>query len=207
MPIPWTDRVKKQKQLTVYLDTALKDTVWSATLKDALDEFNLLARKHKLGLTLKQSGDAPATRGAGGADVAVALGNGDVSATYDGEIHKSSLGGTLMHGRTFLFSRKDRVEKAFVFLPWKPQVNTPKGTRDVGPVVLKLIAVHEFVHACGLTNAEHAADDLFQASPMVDAGSTAAQDRVRIPGPKMRWMPPLILSAATVKEIKKLWGK
>lgn len=69
-----------------------------------------------------------------------------------------------------------------------------------------VIAVHEIVHACGLSNAEHSTDDLFQGFPQVDPGDNAAGDRVRIQsGRSMPWMPPLVLAANTVRRIKSVW--
>ena len=91
-----------------------------------------------------------------------------------------SFDGHRMHGRAFLFSRDGHIENAFVFLPSQPQINTPRGLRAVGTKFLKLIAIHELTPACGLTNREHSTDDLFQASPNVDPGSTAVTDRASI---------------------------
>jgi hypothetical protein len=71
---------------------------------------------------------------------------------------------------------------------------------------MKLIAVHEMVHACGLTNDEHSKDDLFQASQNIVPGDTAAGDGARIQvGNREIWMPPLILSGTTVQHIKGVW--
>ena len=70
-----------------------------------------------------------------------------------------------------------------------------------------MIAVHELVHACGLDNADHSTDDLFQANPQVDPGNTAAGDKMRIEaGGRMRWMPPLVLSGSTAQKIRQLWA-
>jgi hypothetical protein len=111
-----------------------------------------------------------------------------------------------MHGHTFLAQRDGGIEKAFIFLPAQPRVNTPRGVRAVGENVMKVIAVHELVHACGLENSDHALDDLFQANPQVDPGTTAAQDRVRIQhGRRTRYMPPLVLGGGTIRSIRTLW--
>jgi hypothetical protein len=111
-----------------------------------------------------------------------------------------------MHGLTWLLSRDGVIEKAAVFLPSQPQVNTPNGLRAVGPNVMKLIAIHELVHACGLTNNEHSPNDLFQANPQVDHGDMAAGDKVTIQaGGKVSWMPPFVLSGPTANHIRRLW--
>ena len=73
---------------------------------------------------------------------------------------------------------------------------------------MKVIAVHELVHACGLADADHSTDDLFQANPQVDPGDAAQGDRVRVEtGGRMRWMPPLVLSGSTVRRIRTLWAR
>lgn len=175
-------------------------------LRDSLSEFNRLSRQNRLGVTLTFSRQAPAARGSGGADVAVSAASGAVSVTYAGASHRIAIDGSLMHGRTLQFQVNGKIEKAFVFVPSRPLVHTPRGRRAVGVNVMKLIAVHEFVHACGLSNGDHSTDDLFQGSPQVDPGSTSSRDRVRIQaGGRMSWMPPLILSSGTAGHIRRIW--
>jgi len=202
MTIPWTDRVKVGGQLSIYTDPSVSGA-WTTVLIDAVREFNSLSKTKGLGITLTESRDAPAPRGAGGADVAVATANGNISCTYEGTTRAGAFDGSRMHGLTLQFQIDGKIEKAFVFLPRSPQVNTPRGLRAVGASVMKIIAIHEFVHACGLSNAEHSTDDLFQANPQVDPGNTAAGDKVRIR--YGLWMPPLALSGSTVRHIKSVW--
>lgn len=71
---------------------------------------------------------------------------------------------------------------------------------------MKVIAAHEFLHACGLEDADHVSDDLFQANPRIDSGTGAAGDKVLI-GVGPRKMPPLYLGGKTTKNIKDLWAK
>lgn len=202
MANPWTDSVKKTAQLSVY--AASIKGAWGALFREALREFNNLSRTHGLGVTIGQSSDTPTD--SGGANVGVEAANGQISCSYDGEQVSEAFDGRRMHGRTFLFSRDGKIEKAFVFLPSQPQINTPNGIRAVGANIMKLIAVHELVHTCGLSNSEHSTDDLFQASPNVDPGSTGAKDRVIIKsGNRQTFMPPLVLSGSTVRHIKELW--
>ena len=203
MATPWISGIRRRGQLAIYAAASLRG-IWANVFREALREFNALARSHRLGVSLVQSSD-PATD-SGGADVSVAAANGSISCAYGGAQMSDSLDGARMHGRTLLFSRTGEVEKAFIFLPSQPQVNTPRGMRAVGVNVMRVILVHEFVHACGLSNAEHSTDDLFQANPQVDPGTTAAGDRVRIEvRGRMSWMPPLVLSGLTVANIRRLW--
>src|SRR5678816_4129228 len=117
-------------------------------VKDAIREFNVLSRKHHLGVSLNVSGN-PAIN-TGGADVSIQAAAGTAAFTDDGETRTGSFSGTAKHGLTLLFSRDGFLEKASIFLPSHPQVNTPPDNRirPVRPNVMKLIAIHELVHAC-----------------------------------------------------------
>jgi len=202
MAMPWTSAIKREKELAVYTGSSIGS--WAGILKEALREFNSLSRKHHLGVTLIESSKPPTD--AGGADVSIESANGAVSFSYDGETRTGSFSGTRLHGLTWLLSRDGLIEKAAVFLPSQPQVNTPNGLRPVGPNVMKLIAIHELVHACGLENSEHSPNDLFQANPQVDPGDTAAGDKVTIQtGAHVSLMPPFVLSGPTANHIKRLW--
>jgi hypothetical protein len=137
----------------------------------------------------------------------VTTGNGKIDFEYEGQTDSVTLIGIAMHGRTFLAQRNGEVEKAYVYLPATPLIATPQATRPVGPAIMKLIAVHEFVHATGLFNSDHNKEDLFQASPSVDYGSSAAKDRAKgEQSGKTVWMPPLFLSAATARMIADNWA-
>ncbi len=202
MAMPWTSAIKRKKQLAVYTGSSLGS--WAGILKDVIREFNSLSRKYQLGVTLIESSNPPTDTG--GADISIQSANGAVSFSYGGVTKPGSFSGIQMHGLTLLFSRDGFIEKAAVFLPSHPQVNTPNGLRAVGPNVMKLIAIHELVHACGLTNNEHSPSDLFQANPQVYPGDTAAGDKVMIQtGGKVTGMPPFVLSSQTANHVKRLW--
>jgi hypothetical protein len=199
--IPWTDSVKKSGALTIYIGTLAGS--WANVFRDALQEFNVLSSAYKLGVTIKQSKQPP--DGDAGANISVETASGPISASYDKETRSENFDGGRLHGRTMLFWRdpENVVEKAFIFLPSQPKVNTPKGQRPVGAGVMKVIATHELLHACGLDDADHSSD-LFQANPRVNPGDNAAGDKVLIgTGPKS--MPPLVLDGATAKKIQDLW--
>jgi len=201
--IPWTGSVKQSGKLTIYLAPLAGS--WGHVFRDALRAFNALCSTNKLGITITESKVPPEHQG--GANISVRAASGAVSATYDGETRSENFDGARLHGRTLLFYRAPQnvVEKAFIFLPTEPKVNTPQGQRPVGVGVMKVIAAHELLHACGLEDADHSSD-LFQANPRVDAGTTAASDKVLIgTGPKS--MPPLLLDGATVQNVIGLWAK
>lgn len=98
------------------------------------------------------------------------------------------------------------IEKAFMFLPSQPMINTPSGQRPTGVGIMKIIALHELIHGCGLHNSDHSPNDVFNGYPSADAGRTAAQDRIQITvGGRYQFMPPVILSGATAVKISSLW--
>jgi hypothetical protein len=202
----WIDAVRRRGSLQVFASRGLKSSVWGSLFTQVLAEFNTLARRHSLGVTVAASTEAPVDGTEGGADVAMDIADGTVSFRFAGESVSESFSGRSMHGATYQFSRDGKIFKSFVFVPSNPLINTPRGQRPVGPAVLKLIGLHELVHACGLDNSDHSRDDLFQAMPSVDPGSAASGDRVRIQDARgMRWMPPIVMSPTTANKIKALW--
>ncbi len=205
MAITWNDTVKRTGRLKVYADPTLKKGIWGSLLESCVREFNRLSKGHGFGVTLELSGDPPVA--GGGADISVASANGQINFEYDGTEERIAFDGSRLHGRTRQVQRDGGMEKAYVFLPAQPLINTPNGRRAVGPEIMKLIVVHEFVHACGLTDAEHTTEDLFQGNPNVDYGRDAARDRAMGKrGNQSVWMPPLFLSAATARRIKDNWA-
>ena len=206
MPIPWNDETRRGKKLLVYFEPSLAKTVWGGTLDACLKEFNLLSRNNRLGVTLERSKEAP-VKGGGGAHVSVTTGNGKIEFDYDGGKDSALLIGISMHGRTFLPQRDGTIEKAYVYLPATPLISTPQGSRPVGHAVMKLIAVHEFVHASGLLNSDHNKEDLFQASPAIEYGTRGAgEDKAKGErAGRATWMPPLFLSPTTAKAIADNW--
>jgi hypothetical protein len=197
--IQWTDSIRQSGRITFYI-AALAGN-WGHVFRQALHDFNVLCAAHRLRITFTES-KVPAEK-EDGADVQIQTAAGSYSASYGRESKTGVLEGTRLHGRTLLFSREpDNVlERAFIYLPEQPKVNTPAGLRAAGAGVMKVIAAHELLHACGLENSDHSSDDLFQGNPRVDAGDRASEDKVLIgTGPKK--MPALYLGAATAKMLK-----
>lgn len=195
MSIPWTASIKSGGRLSV----APPSGSWSDVVRDALRQFNNISRSHHLCVTL--------VPGEGSAQVVVAAASSNISFAYDGTTYSERFGGSGLHGRTFQVQRQGSgIEKAYIFLPERPMVNTPRGQRPVGRGVKLLIAIHELVHACGLEDADHSDDDLFCGFPSVDYGSTAAADKVTVASRGItRRMPPLVLLGTTARLIKELW--
>jgi hypothetical protein len=202
--IRWTDSIRQSGALTIYAG-ALAGS-WAQIFREALHDFNLLSSTHKLGVTITASKRSPDSQN--GANLSVETADGGISASYGGATQTGNFDGGRLHGLTLLFYRQpeNSLERARIYLPSRPKVNTPAGLRPAGAGVMKVIAVHELFHACGLENADHSSDDIFQGTPRVDAGDTAKGDRVLIgTGPKA--MPPIYLSGGTAKNIKDLWSR
>jgi hypothetical protein len=202
MPAPWLDRVKHTHQLTYYLDSLAG--LWLTAVQDAVREFNGLSRQHRLGVTYVQTRTAPTETG--GADLNIATGDGRVTFSYSGR-HERTIDGRALQGRTLLISRPDGpIEKAFMFLPGQPLINTPRGRRPTGAGVMKVIALHELIHGCGLHDSDHTPDDVFNGFPSADPGPTAARDRIQITvAGQYRFMPPILFSVVTASKISALW--
>jgi hypothetical protein len=205
MAIAWVERIRKTGELKVYVASSVSNTPWSSVVSAAVKEFNSFNKSLGLGVTLKTVTEAPTDTG--GADVKIEAASDSISATWGGRTSSETFNGKRLHGRTFLFRLEGgNLEKAFVFLPLEPHVETPKGPRLVGSGVMRFIAVHELVHACGLDDKDHVPGALFQDYPKVDYGDTAEKDKVVVSaGKKKRRMPPLALGTRTVQKIKLLW--
>jgi len=200
----WIGGVKSTGQLTYHLDASVRGP-WLTVFGEAITKFNEHARRLELGVSFAASADPPTV--GGGANVGVATGSGSISYSYEGT-RTTSINGTGLTGSTLLISREGSpIEKAFMFLPERPRINTPSaGLRPTGAGVMLVIAVHELIHACGLANSDHTAEDVFNGYPSADPGRTPDEDRIQISvGGRYRFMPPIIFSGATAGKIKPLW--
>lgn len=205
MPNPWIASVKQTGQLSYQLDSSVSGS-WLTAVRAAVNEFNTLSGRRNLGVRFVQTDQAP-TPG-GGANVRIATASGSVTFQYEGS-HTTNVPGNQLSGQTLLISRVNApVEKAFVFLPSQPMIYTVSAQRrPTGAGVMKVIALHELIHACGLSNADHTEEDVFNGHPSADPGRTAAQDRVQIQvRGQYRFMPPILFSATTARKISRLWS-
>lgn len=199
MPTPWIDSVRGARQLSVHMDAPLSRFNWNGVVTNGIREFNRLSRHHHLGVTLTATSDS-------NANVSVNTANGSASFSYDGGSHSVALPGHSLQGSTSNLSRDGRLFKSHLFLPVSPMINTPRGRRPVGDGVKLVIAVHEFIHCCGLNNSEHSSDDIFTGYPSVDYGRTPGQDKVEIRVlRRRRTAPPLFLGGTTVRNVRGLW--
>jgi hypothetical protein len=196
MAKPWVRSVQKKGELTVF--NGLSTASWVHVFKSALQLFNDLGTPVKMTAADKEES----------ADVVMRVSTGPTTFDYGGtSFPGKNLDPTMLHGATRFVGGQDGTEKAMVFLPNDPK-SAPmfiKGRtvyEKASLDMLKVIAVHELIHACGLENGDHATDDglfYFHLAPdgkgkiIVPQGSSAA-------------MPPLRLGASTVAKLKSLWG-
>lgn len=185
MAIAWLEAVRKSGQLSVFLADSVKNGPWAVVVKQALDDFNAISKRVGLGVRLVASNE-PLTD-TGGANVKLEAAGGSVSASWGKKAETENFSASGLHGRTFQFQRDGALEKAFVFLPKEPKINTPKGLRAVGSPVMKVIAVHELLHACGLENSDHSNDGVFEGNPNIEYGDTPARDTVIVRQGKKSW--------------------
>jgi hypothetical protein len=199
MAKPWIDSVKKAGKLTVFNSIGGK---WSSLFQTSFDEFNKLLKGSGLSLTFEKAADAKT------ANVVVQTSDGPATFEFEGNSYSKEFSGKGLHGYTGQIYRPDdpKIEKAFVFLPNTPQMNTPKGQRPTGINVMKCILIHEFIHACGLENNDHSKDDIFNGFPQTNYGNKPDDDKIGITKDgNYVWFPPIFLSSSTVGKIKALW--
>ncbi len=205
MGTPWIDSVRARGRLSFSL---VREDTWGghlASFNRAVSDFNSISKRRRLCVTLESSSAGPTQQG--GADIVVELAQGPtISTTQLGTPVTGTFDGRGLHGKTFNFERDGKVEKASVFLPNQPHINTPQGTRLAGSGVITVIAFHELIHACGLSNADHNNTDVFNGFPSTFPGDSPDQDRleIQVEGRRVRF-PPIHLSDETVTRIRNLW--
>jgi hypothetical protein len=186
----WVPNVMNAQKLTVFNGIAGH---WTAVFDIALNSFNDLSKQYNLGVTLAKANDEKS------ANVVVRVGMGTVAYEFDGEKHTLVI--DAFHGNTRSLGHASSSgdflgwEKAMVFLP-----NTVKdNTRDI----MTVLACHELIHACGLSNQDHGNDGLFYDMLSPRDGKMIVPEQ----GKNQRPMPPLWLAPATAQKIRKLWRK
>jgi hypothetical protein len=197
---PWVSSVKDTGQLTIYNN--LSSGKWVHIFKVALQSFNELSKRYGLGVTMSQAKEESE------ANVVMGVASGVAVYEYDGTKLSHPFDGKSLHGYTMLISREGQrgMEKAVVFLPSDPQTSAGFiGGKEVFEKanldMMKVIAVHELIHACGLENSDHADDGLFcfRITP-------TGNGKVKAWGQEDdRAMPPLFLSQSTVGKVASLW--
>ena len=198
MGMSWKSSIRDTKQLTIY--NGITGGKWANIFDKSLESFNKFSKQ--VGVKFVPESDEEK------ANVIMQISSGAPSYIYgkDTFTSKKPFLSTGVHGYTMLLSVEKIIEKAVVFLPSDPQegLGFAKGlpsTKDVSQDVMRAIAVHEFVHACGLEDSDHGGSGIFYFPLAVSSG------KVYIPqkGKNMKPMPPIRLDPEIGGKIKKLW--
>ncbi|OLD92121.1 MAG: hypothetical protein AUG84_02110 [Chloroflexi bacterium 13_1_20CM_4_66_7] len=199
MAKPWKRTVRDSGKLTVH--NGLKSGTWVHVFKPALQLFNQLG----LPVRMTEADDEQS------ANVVTRIASGVAAYEYDGATLSHAFDGTRLHGYTILIGREGQqgTEKAAVFLPSDPRSGPRfqggKAVYDDATLdMLKVIAVHELIHACGLENQDHATDGGVFYFPLAPDG----KGKMIVPetGKDGRPMPPLRLGGSTTGNVARLWG-
>jgi hypothetical protein len=197
MLVPWMDSVKKSKKLLVF--NGITTAQWMPIFAPALQSFNKLP----IAIEAKEEKDRDK------ANVLMFTSTGTAKHEHGDEEKNATFDATRFHGYTMLFHRQKILEEVAIFLPSEPKIQG--GFKDNGETIwetpnldqMRVIAVHELIHACGLDNAEHDDEGVFQKN-LTPVGTKMGYV-MAIKGSKL--MPPIYLSGATKAKIIKNWSK
>lgn len=112
-----------------------------------------------------------------------------------------------LHGLTSVVADSDGIFKAHIFLPASPQVRSfdRRGNEVTGAAqkdILKVIAVHELIHAGGLEQRrDHGGDGIFYFPLSFDDGKAFVPEK----GKEKRRMPPIHFGNNIISNLKALW--
>ena len=199
MSKPWLSSVIEKGELTVYND--LKSGNWVHIFESARQAFNQL----KLPVQMKAADDEDI------ANVIMRVSSGSTTFDYGGSSQPGQvLDPTRLHGATRFVTGPDGTEKAIVFLPSQPR-SAPMFRQgqtiyeDATLDMMRVIAVHELVHACGLENGDHATTGGLFYFPLAPDGKGKIIAPVK--GQEKRPMPPMWLDGGTKTKIGSLWQR
>jgi hypothetical protein len=230
-PTPWADWVKRTSKLTIYFDESVGKQGWLKAFQEAMKEFNdFSTQTWKLGVTFETTDNRIQS------NVIVEAKAGDFEfgykdAWYEMPKEQVKFDGESVHGvcnpliademNRVTKVKEKRIVKAFIFVPAKPRIKDKK-SRLVGEPVKLVIAFHEMIHACGLTNDDHTTDDVFAWPSARFDSDKPADDRVEVYTGKnkdvvtggttistrvMATLPPIFLNKPTQDKIRELWKK
>jgi hypothetical protein len=217
---PWFVRKTTEPtppELLAFLGDSVPKSIFSIALPQAIVSFNALFKQLNHPLRLKSSTQPqdkpdPAENSYGGADIWIEVAD---SFTFEVSGQKLSLDfktDPFVRGRTqtaaWDFGKGARIRKAVILM--KPVITSDSAPRPVGAPALKVLAVHELIHAIGLSKHTPQAGDLFEANPTIVThdNKNPNKDAVRVRGGKevpSATGPELFLLESTISRIKAIW--
>lgn len=196
----WISSVKEKGELRVFNKKVYGQ--WTPVVKAALDSFNKLNTKYGLGVKLVNAKNEDQS------EIVIQVAESVATYTFDEKEEVRNFDGKSFHGKTLIFGTDSEIKKAAVFLPSDPQTQAGfiRGKmvyEKANQNMMRVVAVHEFIHACCLDdNNDHAKDGVFV-------------DRLTPVGGKLVpfWsagrgtpMPPMFLAPETISDIQYYWN-
>jgi hypothetical protein len=187
--IPWNDTVRQSGVIRVFVRSNMRGSGWAGVVDQAIKEMNTALSNKGFTVQFKK-----------------------VEKESDADATIETTPGSDLHGQTFLDPQgTTNVQKATIKVPATPRVSRvdPKA-REAGSGVRLYIVAHELVHTLGLSNAAHSRDDVFTKKPTllqkgtVLGGRGLTDDKVQSYDLSVA-IPPVVLGAATLANIKKAW--
>jgi hypothetical protein len=139
MATKWTPRIRKTGKLQIMLDNTIAAS-WAMPIRGAISIFNMYSVNRKFGVVFEETFDAKAA-----------------------QVEVKSLPGNDLHGSmTPLRESHDPndpnpinlLARAIIRVPVAPLIGG-SASRPVGEPLKILIALHEIIHACGLSDLDH----------------------------------------------------
>lgn len=157
MAIKWTPLIRKTGKLRIILDKSIAGS-WTLPMRGAIAIFNMYSVNQKFGVVFEETLDPKAA-----------------------QVQFSSLPGNDLHGSMTPIREShdlddpnpvDLLARAIIRVPAAPLIGG-SSSRPVGDPLKLMLALHELIHACGLSDADHtlsANPDAFATGFSVSAG-------------------------------------
>lgn len=196
--VPWSQSVRSTCQLTI--DASGLHGNWSVAAAAAIRELNALFGSNQVNVRLTTGRSAV---------VEVAVTAGHYTFSVNGGNQSGTLRADILHGATrgidYVLGTTQTRDHAYIFLPQHPRINPQlPSSREVGEPIMRVIVGHEFIHALGLGAHDPAFEGLFAEAWIANEGRIPPQDTVGPFGRTSR-LPPLTLSADTIRRLKRIW--
>jgi hypothetical protein len=197
----WYSPVRARKTLEVFAGQSVSGS-WASVFNAAVTEFNNMNLGVQLvtGPNVKQ----PDPNNTSGADVWVEVGTKKKFKVLGGEPEVTVP--PLVGGKTDPLGPgpKGPIVKVLILVKTLTISSTSGHGRPLGDGVHKCTLLHEFIHACGLSNDEHTFDDIFCSVLTPKSPSQNPQNDI-VESITGRRMPPVFVGPQTQTRIQSNW--